>query len=78
MIHDILGQSYALPQLVPIHRLTYDEEGDILYMSFGEPREATDSIDLDGIVYRYHGENLIGITVISFKRRAESRHKGPG
>ena len=52
-------------------RLTYDEEGDILYMSFGDPREATDSIDLDGIVYRYHEENLIGITILGFKKQAE-------
>jgi uncharacterized protein YuzE len=56
-------------------RFTYDEEGDVLYMSFGEPKEATDSIDLDGIVYRYHGENLIGITVLGFKKRAETKHK---
>jgi len=56
-------------------RLTYDEEGDILYISFGEPREATDSIDMDGIIYRYKEENLIGITVLGFKRRAEPKHK---
>jgi len=59
-------------------RLTYDEEADVLYISFGEPREATDSMDLDGIVYRYRGENLIGITVLGFKRRAESKHKSLG
>lgn len=52
-------------------RLTYDEEGDVLYMSFGESREAIDSIGLDGIAYRYHGGNLIGITVLGFKKRAE-------
>jgi hypothetical protein len=23
-------------------KLTYDEEGDVLYMSFGQPKEATD------------------------------------
>ena len=56
-------------------KLTYDEDGDVLYMSFGEPREATDSIDLDGIVYRYNGENLIGITVLGFKKRAGVKHR---
>jgi len=59
-------------------RLTYDEEGDVLYISFGEPREATDSVDLDGIVYRYRGENLIGITVLGFRRRIKSRPKSSG
>ncbi len=58
-------------------RLTYDEEGDVLYMSFGEPREATDSVDSDGIVYRYRGEMLVGITVLGFKKRAESKGKNP-
>lgn len=58
-------------------RLTYDEEGDVLYMSFGDPKEATDSVDLDGIVYRYRGEMLIGITVLGFKKRSESERKNP-
>jgi len=56
-------------------RFTYDEEGGVLYISFGEPKEATDSIDLDGVIHRYHGENLIGITVLDFKKRAETKHK---
>lgn len=59
-------------------RLTYDEEGDVLYISFGQPREDTDSLDLDGIVYRYRGENLIGITVLGFRRRTESRPNSSG
>ena len=59
-------------------RLTYDEEGDVLYISFEEPREATDSVDLDGIVYRYRGENLIGMTVLGFRRRIKSRPKSSG
>jgi uncharacterized protein YuzE len=56
-------------------KLTYDEEGDVLYMSFGEPKEATDSVDLDGIIYRYRREMLIGITVLGFRKRAESKLK---
>jgi uncharacterized protein YuzE len=59
-------------------RLTYDEDGDVLYISFGEPTEATDSVDLDGIVYRYRGENLIGITVVGFRRRTRPTRKSTG
>ena len=59
-------------------RLTYDEDGDVLYISFGEPTEATDSVDLDGIVYRYRGENLIGITVVGFRRRTGPTRKSTG
>lgn len=53
--------------------LDYDEEADVLYMSFGEPREATDSIEVeDGIVFRIRGSEVVGITVMNFKSKASS------
>jgi len=31
----------------------YDEEADVLYISFGKPREAQDSVEVeDGVTYR--------------------------
>lgn len=71
-----MAKVWTIPEAEKL-RLTYDEEGDVLYMSFGEPREATDSVDLDGIVYRYREESVIGITVLGFKRRAKSRLNEP-
>lgn len=48
----------------------YDEEADVLYISFGPPIAASDSKILDNdIVVRYKGERIIGITVPSLKKR---------
>jgi len=50
--------------------LDYDEEADVLYISFGEPREAKDSVEVeDGIVYRIADNEVIGITITDFKAR---------
>jgi len=51
--------------------LDYDEESDVLYISFGEPREAKDSLEVeDGIIYRIRDNEVIGITITNFKARA--------
>ncbi len=51
--------------------LDYDEEADVLYMSFGKPREAKDSVEVeDGIIYRITDNEVVGITITSFKARA--------
>jgi uncharacterized protein YuzE len=50
--------------------LNYDEEADVLYISFGEPREAKDSVEVeDGVVYSIAGNEVVGITITDFKSR---------
>jgi len=50
--------------------LDYDEEADVLYLSFGEPREALDSVEVeDGVVYRILGDEIVGITIMDFRSR---------
>lgn len=50
--------------------LNYDQEADVLYMSFGEPREAKDSVEVeDGVIYRITDNEVVGITIIDFKAR---------
>jgi uncharacterized protein YuzE len=50
--------------------VNYDEEADVLYLSFGEPREAEDSIEVeDGVIYRLKGDEIVGITIIHIKNR---------
>lgn len=50
--------------------LDYDEEADVLYLSFGKPREAKDSVEVeDGIVYRIADNEIVGITITNFKAR---------
>ena len=50
--------------------LDYDEEADVLYLSFGEPREAKDSVEVeDGVIYRIADSEVVGITITDFKAR---------
>ncbi len=54
------------------HRIwiDYDQEADVLYISFKRPQKATDSEMLeDGIILRYRDEELVGITVLEASKR---------
>jgi len=56
----------------------YDEEADVLYLSFGEPRPAT-GIDFgDGIILRYDDGNgeVVGITIVGIKEFLLTSLKG--
>ncbi len=45
--------------------MDYDAEGDVLYLSFAMPQQATDSVmGEDGNVYHYRGERLVGVTIL--------------
>ena len=49
---------------------TYYEQGDVLYISFDNPRPATDSeLTDDDIILRYDGDDLIGITILHASKR---------
>ena len=48
----------------------YDEEADVLYISFKRPQKATDSEMLeDGILLRYKDKELVGITILEASKR---------
>ena len=52
--------------------IDYDREADVLYLSFESPQDATDSKMLDdGILLRYRGEKLVGITLFDASKRAQ-------
>lgn len=43
----------------------YDEQADVLYISFRKPQQANDSlVEEDGNVYHYRNGELVGITVL--------------
>ena len=49
----------------------YDEEGDVLYISVGEPRPAV-TVDLgESILARYDdkAKEVVGITILNIRRR---------
>ena len=44
----------------------YDKEADVLYVSFGQPQKADDSIQgKDGIIRRKKKGSIIGLTVLN-------------
>jgi uncharacterized protein YuzE len=48
----------------------FDEEADVLYVSFERPQGATDSEPTeDGILMRYRGERLVGVTILNARKR---------
>lgn len=50
--------------------IDYDKEADVLYISFRRPQKATDSEMLEnGILLRYKGEELVGITILNASKR---------
>lgn len=58
----------SIPYLLaaPSHRLwiDYDDGADVLYISFRKPQNANDSVLEDNVIYHYHDETLVGLTVL--------------
>ena len=49
--------------------IDYDQEADVLYISFGKPQPSDDSEEVSDVIYRFRENELIGITIPSFKSR---------
>lgn len=56
---------------LPANRIwgEYDEEADVLYLSFRKPQDAKDSIMDDDIIYHYDGKELVGVTLLHAQER---------
>jgi uncharacterized protein YuzE len=50
--------------------LSYDDEGDTLYVNFKKPSHATDSeLTDDDVIIRYEGEEVVGFTILHASQR---------
>ena len=48
----------------------YDQEADVLYMSFERPQKATDTeLTDEGLLLRYRHKQLVGVTVLDASTR---------
>ncbi len=48
----------------------YDEEADVLYMSFRKPQHATKTIELDDdVLLRKDGKTIVGLTIMNASTR---------
>ena len=53
--------------------LDFDEEADVLYVSFERPQGATDTeLTEDDVLMRYRGDQLVGMTVLNARKRVAS------
>ena len=67
--------SQAVPLLIdfPVRRfwVDYDKEADVLYISLRRPQKATNTkMTDDGMLLRYRGEQLVGVTVLDAATRS--------
>jgi uncharacterized protein YuzE len=44
--------------------IDYDEEADVLYISFEKPQKATDSKIVDDVIVHYRNNDVVGVTVL--------------
>ena len=51
--------------------IDYDEDADVLYISFQKPQHADESEMKDNIIYHYRGKGLVGITLVGAKEYGE-------
>jgi uncharacterized protein YuzE len=69
----------AVPHLIrlPAGRvwIDYDAEADVLYISLKRPQRATDTVERDGLLLRYRGRELVGVTVLNASKRSRQRRK---
>ena len=49
--------------------IDYDSEADVLYINFKKPAHADESVLSDDIIFRYEGKTLVGITILSVRKR---------
>lgn len=52
--------------------MKYDRDADVLYCSFGDPREAISVETQSGIIVRKNPENeeeIVGVTIVNFFKR---------
>jgi uncharacterized protein YuzE len=50
--------------------IDYDQEADVLYISFKRPQKATDSEMMkNGVLLRYRNKELVGMTIMEASKR---------
>jgi len=55
--------------------ISYDNEADVMYLSFGDPKKAESEEIAPGLFARYNPEtgDLVGVTVVNFLKKTALR-----
>jgi uncharacterized protein YuzE len=58
--------------------IDYDDDADVLYLSFKRPQKATDTelLENQGILLRYRNKELVGVTVLDASKRKNGGKQG--
>jgi len=57
----------------------YDEQADVIYMSFRKPQNATRTIEVgDDILVRKDGKTIVGLTILNARARQGRAKSGRG
>lgn len=64
----------AVPHLRKTHvrhmSLDFDDEADVLYVSFERPQRATDTEEIEpGVLLRTRGRKVVGVTLLDVSKR---------
>ena len=76
--------SEAVPHLIRLPQrkawIDYDAEADVLYISLKRPQKATDTEFLDdkGVLLRYKGKELVGVTVLDASKSRRKQKSANG
>ena len=54
----------------------YDEEADVLYVSFRRPQQATNSRMEGDLIYHYRGAELVGVTILHASEISQQAETG--
>lgn len=56
--------------LVERTKVSYDAEGDVLYISFGDPKPADDSdVTDEGVIVRLREGQIVGLSILNATRK---------
>ena len=55
-------------------KMSYDPEGDVLYIHFGEPQPADDSdITDEGVIIRLREGKIVGLSILNARERIHGK-----
>ncbi len=76
---EIVISDSLIADLLALHArqvwIDYDEQADVLYISFRKPQQANDSImEGDDLIYHYHDQEVVGVTVLHASRKMDAHN----
>ncbi len=54
------------------YHVNYDQDADVLYISFRKPQCADDSVMDGDFIYHYDGKTLVGMTILNAHTKSKS------